>query len=185
MPASRPGGLQLVPLPPHSRSRGGLNAGSSDQPGRRNPHTATSTRPTERQQTTSRSGPASPGALPPEFIQAAKRLLVRQRDFRIDQLSQLDAAPPTALTDGVRAEVHERLLTAARNALADIDEALRRIEQGGYGRCHACGARLSHARLAAIPMARMCSGCQRALDENTRDAHPAHSGESAIARTNR
>ena len=85
----------------------------------------------------------------------------------------------------MRKEVHERLRTAARSALADIDEALRRIERGGYGRCHACGARLSHARLAAVPMARMCSGCQRALDESTRDAHPVRAGECTMFRTNR
>ena len=186
MPASSPGGLQLLPTPPHSRSRGGSNAGSSDQPGRRNPHTSDSTPPSKHHQATSRTGPAStPSAPPQEFIRAAKLLLERQRDFRIEQLNQLDAPPRTGLTDAVRKEIDERLLTTARSALADIDEALRRIERGGYGRCHACGARLSHARLAAVPMARMCSGCQRALDESTRDPRPVRTGECTMVRTNR
>jgi len=185
MPASRPGGLLTLPRPPHSRSRGGSNAGSSDQPGRRIPRIASSTRPREHDPTTPRTGPAStPGALPPEFIRAAKRFLERQRDFRVDQRSRLDAAPD-AKSDAVRNEVSRRLLTAAHSALADIDEALRRIEQGGYGRCHACGDRLSHARLAALPMAPLCSGCQRALDKGTRDARPVEAGECTMVRTTR
>jgi RNA polymerase-binding transcription factor DksA len=77
------------------------------------------------------------------------------------------------------------LLTAARGALADVDAAIDRIEQGGYGRCQACGARLSHARLAVLPMAPRCSGCQRALDESTRDPHPVRVGECTMFRTNR
>jgi len=186
MPASRPGGLQPVPLPPHSRSSGGLTAGSSDQPGRRNPQQASPIRRKAHHQTTSQSGPEStPRALPPEFIRAAKRLLVRQRNLRVDQLSQLDAASPEAKSDAGRNEFHRRLLTDARSALSDIDEALRRIEQGGYGRCQACGAPLSHPRLAAVPMAPMCSGCQRALDEHTLDARPMHPRGCAMVRTTR
>ena len=86
----------------------------------------------------------------------------------------------------MRNEIHERLLTAARSALADIDEALRRIERGGYGHCHECGVRLSNARLAAVPMARMCSGCQHALEWGTRDARTHLASERALVRrTNR
>jgi RNA polymerase-binding transcription factor DksA len=77
------------------------------------------------------------------------------------------------------------LLTAARGALADVDAAIGRIEQGGYGQCQACGARLSHARLAVLPMAPRCSGCQRALDESTRDPRPVRVGECTMFRTNR
>jgi RNA polymerase-binding transcription factor len=179
VPTSRPGGLQLVPLPPHSRSRGGLTAGSSDQPGRRNPQKASSTRQREQQQTTSRSTAVStPGPLPPEFIRAASRLLVRQRDFRIDQLSQLEATPAEAESGAERDEVLRRLRRAARSALANIDEALRRIERGDYGRCQACGAPLSHARLAAVPMVSMCSGCQHALETGAHDGRRQHAHES-------
>lgn len=168
MPASRPSVLQASPTPSHSRSRGGANAGSSDQSGRRNPHTA--------QASTS-------DALPPEFVRAAKRLLERQRDFRADQLSHL-AAVPDATSDALRHEVGERR-AAARTALADIEEALRRIEQGGYGRCDACNAYLSHPRLAAIPMAPMCGSCQRAVDECTGDVRPLPAGGCAMVGTNR
>lgn len=185
MPASRPGGLQHLPTPPHSRSRGGHNAGSSDRPGRRNPHTADSTPPRAPHQT-SRTGPSStPSALPPEFIRAVKRLLERQRDFRVGQLSELGSAIPDLKSDPARIEVSRRLLTAARGALADVDAAIDRIEHGRFGRCRACGAVLLHARLAALPVTARCSGCQRALDESTRDPRPEPAGECTMFRTNR
>lgn len=185
MPASRPSHLHLLPSPSHSRSRGGANAGSSGQPGRRNPHTAGLTRLSEHHQTTSRMAPASTSdALPPEFVRAAKRLLERLRAVGVDQLSQL-AAAPDATPDAWRHEVGERARAAAVTALADIDEALRRIEHGGYGRCHACGAPLSHPRLAAVPMARRCTSCQRALDEETDNVRPLPTGGCAMIGTNR
>ena len=185
MPASRPGVLQPLPSPSHSRSRGGAKAGFSDQPGRRNLHTASSTRPSEEHQSTSRMGQASTsGVLPPEFVRAAKRLLERQRDFRVDQLSHL-VAVPDATSRAVRHEVRDRARAAARAALTDIEEALRRIEQGSYGGCDACGARLSHPRLAAVPMARMCSACQRAVEEDTADVRPLQPGGCSMVGTNR
>ena len=186
MPALRPGGLQRLLIPPHSRSRGGSIAGFSDRPGRRNPRTASSVHPGGRHQTTLGKGPASTSEeLPPEFIRAVKRLLERQRGFRIGQLDELVAAPAEANSDVARNEVRVRLRTAVRTALADIDDALRRIEQGGYGHCHSCDAPLSHARLAALPMARLCSSCQRALDDSTRDPRPLRAGECTMVRTSR
>jgi len=47
----------------------------------------------------------------------------------------------------------------ARRELADIDDALARIEEGGYGRCLACGGPMGLQRLRAIPEARYCLSC--------------------------
>jgi RNA polymerase-binding transcription factor DksA len=44
---------------------------------------------------------------------------------------------------------------------------------------------LSHARLAALPMARRCSSCQRALDDSTSDARLLRAGECTMVRTGR
>jgi RNA polymerase-binding transcription factor DksA len=86
-------------------------------------------------------------------------------------------------SDAARNEVHRRLLSAARSAVADIDAAICRIEQGGYGRCQGCGAWLSHARLAALPMAPRCSDCQRALE--TPDPPVPFAGGCTMVRTTR
>ena len=47
-----------------------------------------------------------------------------------------------------------------RHLLQLIDEALRRIEAGGYGECVHCGEPVQEKRLEAVPWARHCLRCQ-------------------------
>ena len=47
-----------------------------------------------------------------------------------------------------------------RQLLGLIDEALERIETGGYGKCAHCGNPLTEKRLDAVPWARHCLPCQ-------------------------
>ena len=47
-----------------------------------------------------------------------------------------------------------------RQLLGLIDEALERIEAGGYGKCAHCGNPLPEKRLDAVPWARHCLPCQ-------------------------
>jgi DnaK suppressor protein len=51
------------------------------------------------------------------------------------------------------------LLEQARDHLADLGQAIRRIEAGTYGRCEECGQPITAQRLAARPAARTCIGC--------------------------
>jgi len=51
------------------------------------------------------------------------------------------------------------LLEQARAHLAAIDEALARLEAGGYGRCEGCGQPIAPERLAARPTATRCLAC--------------------------
>ncbi len=44
--------------------------------------------------------------------------------------------------------------------LYHIDEALRRISDGSYGKCVSCGEDISTARLEAVPHARFCIACK-------------------------
>jgi DnaK suppressor protein len=166
MPASstsstvRPALLHAVPL--CSRSHGGRGAGSSDRPGRRSPLGSSSTGggPDHRRPTPAGTRPSA-GAPPVGLVNAARRKLGQQRAFRINQLNQLEAARDELATDAARAEIDCALQEAARVALEDIEAALRRIEQGSYGRCHGCGDAMSLGRLDALPMAAVCGSCQR------------------------
>jgi DnaK suppressor protein len=47
-----------------------------------------------------------------------------------------------------------------RGLLALIDEALHRIETGGFGECVNCGEPVPEKRLEAVPWARYCLKCQ-------------------------
>ena len=58
-------------------------------------------------------------------------------------------------------ELDEGLEEGAQQTLDDIDAALRRIEEGSYGTCEACGEPIGAARLSAIPWARLCIDDQR------------------------
>jgi RNA polymerase-binding protein DksA len=49
----------------------------------------------------------------------------------------------------------------SEHVLADIDAALRRIEDGTYGTCTSCGKRIAEERLEARPWATLCIDCQR------------------------
>jgi DnaK suppressor protein len=49
----------------------------------------------------------------------------------------------------------------SEHVLADIDAALKRIEDGTYGVCTNCDQRIPEERLEARPWATLCIGCQR------------------------
>jgi RNA polymerase-binding transcription factor DksA len=56
-------------------------------------------------------------------------------------------------------EAAERSATRAEQAVAAIDAALRRLDDGTYGRCDGCGAAIPADRLEAIPWAPHCVPC--------------------------
>ena len=62
------------------------------------------------------------------------------------------------------------LLEQARSHLADLDQAIRRIEAGTYGRCEDCGQPITAERLAARPAARTCIACAVPPDAKRRGA---------------
>ena len=49
----------------------------------------------------------------------------------------------------------------SEHVLADIDAALKRIEDGTYGICTNCGRQIAPERLEARPWATLCIDCQR------------------------
>ena len=51
------------------------------------------------------------------------------------------------------------LLEAAREQVAAVGAALKRLEQGRYGVCERCGRPIGEDRLAARPAARTCIDC--------------------------
>jgi DnaK suppressor protein len=49
--------------------------------------------------------------------------------------------------------------------VADIDQALLRIEEGSYGICRRCGHPIDERRLEAMPTARYDADCQGAIED--------------------
>jgi RNA polymerase-binding transcription factor DksA len=106
-------------------------------------------------------------ALTAERARALDRIaaLTRDRDGILESSAlkgvedQRDTVGATA--DFERSQI-EALLDQARRDLSDVDRALRRLEDGGYGTCEGCGRPISPERLAARPAARTCITCAAA-----------------------
>ena len=47
-----------------------------------------------------------------------------------------------------------------REKVQAIDEALGRVNDGGYGICESCEGEIAEARLQALPFTRLCVNCQ-------------------------
>jgi RNA polymerase-binding protein DksA len=53
-------------------------------------------------------------------------------------------------------ELDEGLGEDAERLLGEIEAALRRIDEGTYGRCVVCGRQIDEERLEAVPHATLC-----------------------------
>jgi YteA family regulatory protein len=58
-------------------------------------------------------------------------------------------------------ELDYSLEESSERLLAEIDAALKRIEEGTYGICSNCGKQIPEERLEALPWATLCIDCQR------------------------
>jgi DnaK suppressor protein len=100
-----------------------------------------------------------------------RKELEKLRDFRNEQLAHLLAHDknrkslagygPRANEDTARAldEVRAVVTAGARQALADIELALARMNDGCYGRCRACDSGIPLAVLTAVPTTTLCWSC--------------------------
>lgn len=68
-------------------------------------------------------------------------------------------------TDAQEREKKFLLASKSGRLLYHLDEALRRIKDGTYGKCHECGKDISKARLEAVPHARYCIECKEAEEQ--------------------
>ena len=62
------------------------------------------------------------------------------------------------------------LLPMKAEMLGLIDAALRRLEEGRYGRCRHCHRLIPERRLAAMPFAVRCRPCEEKREQGGRDA---------------
>lgn len=59
-------------------------------------------------------------------------------------------------------------LTAASETLADIDDAIERIDAGRFNVCDGCGREIGVRRLSIQPWTSHCVACQRELEREGR-----------------
>ena len=62
-------------------------------------------------------------------------------------------------------DISLKQLSAHRETLLKIDEALRKIDEDTYGKCEDCGEEISEKRLKVIPFAIYCRDCQEKREQ--------------------
>ena len=81
---------------------------------------------------------------------------------RLQELTELSMAYHAAASDDTDDRRARRLLhraVAARQRLADTEDALGRVTAGDFGQCEQCGALIAEVLLAAAPESRYCARC--------------------------
>ena len=64
-------------------------------------------------------------------------------------------------TDNYDREFSLELASSERKSLYELDDALKRIEEGTFGICDDCKSIITKIRLKAVPSARLCIKCQQ------------------------
>lgn len=96
----------------------------------------------------------------------------------LGELSHLDQHQADVGTETFHREVDLSILEEVEAELADVDHALRRLDEGSYGTCEACGEQIADARLEAMPATRFCINDQAAA-ERERDTRAAERRSSS------
>ena len=119
----------------------------------------------------------------PEKLAHFKQILLSRLQGHADHVSADQAAALELSDDGVKDTVDMSLMDVNKELalrlgeresqmIADIDQALLRIQEGSYGVCARCGKLIDERRLEAVPTARYDAACQALIESaNGDDEH--------------
>jgi DnaK suppressor protein len=99
---------------------------------------------------------------------AATRLTADAQEATERELSSAEQHPAELASETIGLEIDQSVLQHAELELEELEEAVKRVDSGAYGKCEACGNPISEARLEAIPTARFCIEDQAKHDRNGR-----------------
>jgi len=107
--------------------------------------------------------------------QVRSRLETEQKHLR-EELAQLETSAPQPTearregspfgkreeeaTESLELEKRLALEKRVGGALAEIEQALHKLDAGTYGLCDVCGKKISPDRLEALPQASLCVDCK-------------------------
>ena len=134
------------------------------------------------------------------FTRAQKEKLLQLRDAMVDSMAGVAQDTLRARAEGSEAsafgmhqadagsDAYDRdfalsLLSQEQDALYEIDEALKRIDLGTYGKCEMSGKPILRARLEAIPFARFTVECQSQLEKQSKASRVRQSVTSLFGLT--
>ncbi|HEY4386241.1 MAG TPA: TraR/DksA family transcriptional regulator [Ktedonobacteraceae bacterium] len=127
-------------------------------------------------------------------IREMKKRLEEKRAELIEHLGGLDLAYPTpvnsdeasegpqdfeeAAVDALEQEQEQAILVNERALLSEVDAALKRIEDGLYGKCVVDGVPIPEKRLEAIPWAARCVRHESELEQRNLSREELYDSET-------
>lgn len=94
-----------------------------------------------------------------DVSQMADSALKQSRTEANGDLSSMPIHMADIGTDNFEQEFTLSLMQSEGGTLDKIEAALERVEEGTYGGCEECGAKIPKTRLNALPYATMCVKC--------------------------
>src|SRR4029077_19170130 len=134
------------------------------------------------------------------FVRQQKQKLLQLRDAVVDSMAGVAQGTLRSRAEGSEAsafgmhqadagsDAYDRdfalsLLSQEQAALYEIDQALKGIELGTYGKCEMSGKQIPRARLEAIPFARFTVECQSQLEKQNKASRVRQSVTSLFGLT--
>jgi RNA polymerase-binding protein DksA len=125
-------------------------------------------------------------ALSPQQLKQFRQLLITERAKfakEIKSIAQETSKSPreasgdlsgyTVHMADMAADTYERelsmnIVSSEQEVLYQIDDALKRLDDGSYGICQQCNGPIAMSRLKAVPYASLCIGCQRVKEQKNK-----------------
>jgi RNA polymerase-binding protein DksA len=70
--------------------------------------------------------------------------------------------------DTYQRELSMNIVSGEQQTLYQIDDALKRLDEGSFGICQQCSQPISMSRLKAVPYASLCIACQRVKEQKSK-----------------
>ena len=122
-------------------------------------------------------------ALSKEQIKMLRQLLIAERAKLAGEIKSIARDASTSPRDAsgdlsaytvhmadMAADTYDRelsmnLVSSEQEILYQMDDALKRLDDGSYGICQQCNKPITLSRLKAVPYASMCIECQRSKEK--------------------
>ena len=119
-------------------------------------------------------------------IKQLRQLLITERAKLAEEIKQIARDASTSPRDAsgdlsaytvhladMAADTYDRELSmniasSEQETLYQIDDALKRLDDGSYGVCQQCNQPIAMSRLKAVPYASMCIECQRSKEKKSK-----------------
>ena len=70
--------------------------------------------------------------------------------------------------DTYERELSMNIVSSEQEILYQIDDALKRLDEGSFGTCQQCNQSILMSRLKAVPYASLCISCQRVKEQKNK-----------------